>query len=70
MECIWLVDVMMSPEMPVGWMRRSTSEGTEFYWSAILGCAQWEHPMISTLTGVVSELQSRRSSAETHRAAP
>ena len=54
---------MLAPELPVGWMRRSTAEGTEYYWSVLLGATQWEHPMISMLTGVARALQKRRLKA-------
>ena len=57
-ELMWLVDVMLSPELPVGWLRRTTVEGTEYYWSAVLGAAQWEHPSISFISGVGLALKS------------
>ncbi|KOO33319.1 hypothetical protein Ctob_006229 [Chrysochromulina tobinii] len=57
-ELMWLVDVMLSPELPVGWLRRSTVEGTEYYWSAVLGASQWEHPSVSFITGVGLALKS------------
>ena len=55
-ELMWLVDAMLTPQLPVGWLRRSTAEGTEYYWNAIVGCAQWEHPYVSYLSGVASGL--------------
>jgi len=61
-DCMFLVDAMLSPELPCGWLRCASpgmSEGDEYYWSALLGWAQWEHPQVSLLTGVVSDLKKR-----------
>ena len=65
-ELMWIVDPMLTPELPVGWMRKTTVEGLEYYWNAIVGSAQWEHPQVSYLTGVAKHLRSLR---DTHNKA-
>ena len=59
---MFLVDCMLTPELPCGWLKRDSpgmAEGSAFYWSALLGWAQWEHPQISLLTGVANDLKKR-----------
>ena len=71
-DLMWIIDVMLTPELPVGWLRKSTVEGTEYYWNALLGAAQWEHPQVSFLTGVASglrELRQREATAAAEREA-
>jgi len=59
-EFMWIVDAMLTPELPVGWLRKSTLDGGEYYWNSIVGTAQWEHPQTSFLTGVVRCLKRLR----------
>ena len=61
-EFMFLVDVMFAPELPCGWLARAApgmAEGSEYYWNMMLGWAQWEHPQISLITGVVNDLKKR-----------
>ena len=49
-DFMFLVDAMLTPELPCGWLRRASpgmAEGSEYYWNTLLGWAQWEHPQIS-----------------------
>ena len=55
-ELMWLADVAMSAELPVGWLRHETAEGKVFFWNAALGVSQWEHPQVAYLTGVTTRL--------------
>lgn len=57
LEYMWLVDAALAPMLPVGWMRCSTCEGEEYYWNVLSGVAQWEHPHISIISGVVEHLR-------------
>ena len=52
----WLVDVAFAAEPPAGWVRVEHSDGRIYYSNAVCGLAQWEHPMVSYLTGVAGEL--------------
>jgi len=61
-ELMFLVDAMLTPELPCGWLRRAApgmAAGDEFYWHALLGWAQWEHPQVSLLSGVAAALKQR-----------
>lgn len=55
-KLMFLVDAMLCPELPVGWLRKSTPSG-EYFWNSLCGLAQWEHPQISFLTGVADHLK-------------
>ena len=62
-ELMFLVDCMLSPELPVGWLVRNCqgengAVADEYYWNALLGFAQWEHPQVSFLTGVADYLKA------------
>lgn len=61
------VDAMLAPTLPVGWLRRSLSDGQEFYWNALSGMTQWEHPHTSFLTGVADRLKSAIKAYEAGR---
>ena len=52
----WLVDVAFAAEPPAGWVRVEHSDGRIYYSNAVCGLAQWEHPMVSYLTGVALKL--------------
>ena len=62
-DLMFLVDAMMSPELPVGWMRCADG-GEEYYWNGLLGWAQWEHPQYSFLTGVAKHLKAKHAAAK------
>ena len=67
---MFLVDCMLTPELPCGWLKRDSpgmAEGSAFYWNSLTGGAQWEHPQISLLTGVANDLK-RRMKAEAEKA--
>ena len=53
---MFLVDAILTPELPVGWLRHETAEGKVFFWNAALGVSQWEHPQVAYLTGVTTRL--------------
>ena len=66
-EYMWLVDAALAPPLPVGWMRKSVYPQGEYYWNALCGLAQWEHPFISYVTGVVErvrEIVARQEAAQ------
>ena len=66
-DLMFLIDAMLTPELPCGWLRRASpglAEGDEFFWNALLGGAQWEHPQISLLTGVANDLKQRQKEHE------
>jgi len=50
---MWLIDAALAPIIPVGWMRRSVQADEEFFWNALCGMAQWEHPQVSIIAGVI-----------------
>lgn len=57
-DLMFLVDVMLCPEMPVGWLKRSSAGAAPpYYWNSLTGQAQWEHPQVSILTGVANKLK-------------
>ena len=56
-EFMFLVDAMLEPELPAGWLVHS-ERGEEYYWNSVLGVAQWEHPQVSLLTGVAKHLKT------------
>ena len=59
---MWIVDAMLSPELPCGWLCRSCpgeEHGDEYYWNLMTGWAQWEHPQVSILTGLANDLRKR-----------
>ena len=61
-DFMFLVDAMLAPELPCGWLARSSpgmAEGSEYYWNMMVGWAQWEHPQVSLLTGVANNLKKR-----------
>eukprot|EP00966_Prymnesium_polylepis_P195813 4538424-Prymnesium_polylepis.1 len=64
---MWLADVALAPTLPVGWMRRSTADGG-YYWNALCGMAQWEHPAVSLVAGVAEAIRTM-SAAQMARAA-
>jgi len=55
-ELMWLVNVALTPELPVGWLHRSLPDGSAYYWNAILGLAQWEHPAVSYCCGIAKRI--------------
>ena len=62
-DLMWLADVALAPEVPVGWIP-CTALGAEdeatFYWSVASGLTQWEHPEVSFISGVATRLVSAR----------
>ena len=57
---MWLADIALEPELPVGWLRCGQADGTAFYWNTVCGATQWEHPHVSFLTGVATRLVRER----------
>jgi len=60
-ELMWLLDFVLTPKLPLGWCIETPvlGEGSEpYYWNALSGAVQWEHPNISIATGAVRRLRS------------
>ena len=65
-DMMFLVECMLAPELPCGWLARASpgmTEGGEYYWNMMTGAAQWEHPQISLLMGVAIDLKKRMRDA-------
>ena len=65
-ELMWLAEAALTPELPMGWLRCSIAgavggeSGLAYYWNAVSGLTQWEHPHVSLLTGVSRRLVQAR----------
>ena len=55
-DLMWLVDLALTPELPVGWVRVEGSSGAEHFVHAACGLSQWEHPQTAFLTGIARRL--------------
>lgn len=60
-ELMWLVDVALASELPVGWtvVEFGAGEG-HFYWNPVCGLTLWESPMDAFICGVAERLQKLR----------
>ena len=56
-ELMWLAELALTPLLPPGWVRCPDADsGKDFFWNAVCGSAQWEHPYSSFLNGVAARL--------------
>eukprot|EP00966_Prymnesium_polylepis_P079848 1850360-Prymnesium_polylepis.1 len=58
---MWLAELALTPELPVGWMVCHLDESAPpFYWHPTTALAQWEHPQESFVSGLAARFVRAR----------